>query len=441
MTVYTVLLSVALSATPNTWPGFLGQGGGEVDVASLPLEWSPSEDIAWTAVTPGYGQSSPVIQGDHIYVTSVDGENKQTLQVTCLSLTNGEVVWSKRATSMFPEKSSVYISRAAPTPLVDDRGVYAYFESGDILAYDHDGNPLWNRSLSKDYGNPTNEFGLSASPAQTADRLFVLVDDPKAAYLVAIDKTTGKPLWKTDRTPRTSWSSPAVVNLAGQPQIVCSSAGSVDGYDISSGEMLWTNTEVGGNTATTPIDAGRSTFLIAASPGRSGENAEKAKMSNGLMQVEKKGNQWDAKFLWTADGPTPSWASPIIHQGLAYWVNRVGAVYCLDATTGENLYTMRIPQSCWATPVAIGDRIYFFGKDGKTTVLAAGKSFEILAENDLWTEDNPPVNNTPNVDESSEERQRGNAMFSRPTVYGVAIVNGSIVLRTGSQVFCIRKTQ
>ncbi|MFV0446631.1 MAG: PQQ-binding-like beta-propeller repeat protein [Planctomycetaceae bacterium] len=441
MTSVSLLFTCILAAEPGNWPGFLGQPASAINSDTLPLRWSPTENLAWKSSLPGYGQSSPIIWQDHVYVTSVEGEMKEQLHVLCYSLADGALAWQKTHTSSYPEKNSVYISRAAPTPVADSAGVYTYFESGDVVAFNHSGEMLWSRSLTTDYGPPKNEFGLSASPVQMEDRIAILIDDVEQAYLVALSKASGEVLWKTDRTPRKSWSSPALVYVDGQPQIVCSSGGSVDGYNATSGERLWSYAEVGGNTATTPIGIGSNGFLIGASPGRDGENSELAKKSNGLMSVgiDAKG-AWQPRFVWTNPGPTPSWASPIVHRGFAYWVNRVGAVFCLDVQTGAVAYTVRIPQSAWVTPVGVDDRIYVFGKDGLTTVLAAGEEFEVLAENSLWSEDEPPLNRVPSSEGESDERRQSAAMFSRPTVYGAAIVDGSIVLRTGSQVFCIRQS-
>lgn len=424
-------------AQVETWPGFLGQGADDATAETVPLEWSP-DSLTWTQELPGYGQSSPVIYGGQIFTTAVDGENKQDLLIFAHRLGDGKHEWTHKAASTFPERSSVYISRAAPTPLVDEQGVYAYFESGDVLALNHQGKQLWTLSLSDKYGPPTNEFGLSASPVQVGDHVIILIDDPAAAYLVAINKSDGSVAWKTDRKPRTSWTSPALMTIDGQTQVVCSSDGSVDGYDPKTGEQLWSFDQVGGNTGTTPLPAGRDRFLVAASPGRDGKNAELARKSNGVMTVKKGDDGWKPEFVWTDPSPVPSWASPIEYRGLAYWINRAGVAYCLNAETGEEVYTERLPQSAWATPVGVGDHIYVFGRDGLTTVLAAGPEFKILAENSLWAEDSPPVNNLPETEETDERRKAAAAMFSRPVVYGVAIVDGSIVLRTGSKLFCIR---
>ncbi|MFM8724340.1 MAG: PQQ-binding-like beta-propeller repeat protein, partial [Planctomycetaceae bacterium] len=288
--------------------------------------------------------------------------------------------------------------------------MFAWFETGDHEALTHDGQHVWTTSLSTLYGKFTNKFGLSSSPVQTASSVIILVDDEGPSYLVALSKADGSVLWKTDRTSRTSWSSPALLTLAGQPQIVVSSAGSVDAWDPATGRQLWTYTDIGGNTATTPLPAGPDAFFVAASPGRSGENAAGAKKSNALIRVSRDGDSWKIEKVWMAAEATPSWASPFLHQGYAYWVNRVGVVYCIDVATGEQKYAQRTKQSCWATPIPIGDRIYFFGKEGTTTVLAAGPEFKQLASNELWPADAPPSDNgAPKTDETSQERKQANA--------------------------------
>ena len=434
LSLFMVNLTTTVVEAQQHWPGFLGAGHTPIAEDSVPLTWSPTENVAWKTATPGYGQSSPVIRDDRVYLTSIEGAKKETLHVVCCSLSSGEILWDKSVASTYPEKNSVYISRAAPTPVVDKDGVYAYFESGDVVAMSHNGDLRWKVSLSDRHNPPKNEFGLSASPVQLADRLVILIDDEGPSYLTAIAKQDGAELWRTERTARKSWSSPMLVPVGESQQIVCSSGGSVDGYDPKTGKQLWTFSEVGGNSNTSPIVVSDGTILIAASPGRDGENSKLAKQSNGLFDIA--GSDGKPGFRWTNPAPTPSWGSPIVHRGYAYWVNRVGVVYCLNAETGESVYTERIKQSCWATPVGIGDHVYIFGKEGLTTVLAAGNDFEVVAQNQLWKDKEPPINNVPTAEEDTEERRRAAAMFSKPTVYGVAIVDGHIVLRTGSQLFC-----
>ena len=437
-----IVLTLILLATEPApaWPAFLGNGASVVDPQTIPLNWSPEKNVAWTRELPGYGQSSPVIFNERIYVTTVEGKEKETLHIVCVNLKDGMQAWDRSFPSSYPQKNSLYISRAAPTPVVDEQGVYCYFESGDIIALSHDGEPIWKTSLTGEFGPPQNEFGLSSSPIQTRDQMIILVDDTGPSYLVSIEKSTGKIVWKTDRSSRKSWTSPALLPIAGTKHVVVSSAGTVDGYDPQTGQRLWQFTGLGGNTGTTPMPVDDGRFLIAGSAGREGDNAEGARKSNGLMSITRNGDEWKAEFLWTNPALAPSWGSPITHQGHAYWVNRVGAVTCVDIANGASLYVERIKQGCWATPVGLGDRVYIFGKDGLTTVLAPGPQFKVLAENPLWPPDAPPTNNIPSPEDESEERRRAAAMFSRPTVYGIAIINGSIILRTGSQLFCVRET-
>lgn len=418
----------------DRWPGFLGAGASEITTDGMPSTWTP-ESLAWKTEVPGYGQSSPVIWEDRVFVTCVDGAEKERLLVLCLGLADGEVIWSWEGKSGFTEKNSVYVSRAAPTPCVDANGVYAYFESGDVVALDFDGQERWTRSLTKDYGEPTNRFGLAASPVQTGDQIAIMVDDPASAYLVSLKKSDGSVAWKTDRGERGGWSSPFLVTVDGTPQIVCSSFGSVDGYDPATGDSLWTFADVGGNTAATPVDAGDGTFLVAASPGRRGENSESAKKSNGLMKIARDGDGWKADFVWRTPDATPSFASPILYDGYAYWISRAG-IYCIDAKDGSTAYRERL-ESSWATPIGVGDRVWLFGKDGLTTVIRTGGKFEVVSENSLWSDEKPPVNNLPAADNSSPERASASAGFSKPVLYGAAVVNGRLVLRSGSQVYCV----
>lgn len=432
-TLSCLLLVTSLQAK-DRWPGFLGAGATEITADGMPTKWT-ADSLAWTTEVPGYGQSSPVIWEDRVFVTCVDGPEKQKLLLVCLGLTDGKVIWTWEGKSGFTEKNSVYVSRAAPTPCVDADGVYAYFESGDVVALDLDGKVRWTRSLTADYGEPTNRFGLAASPVQTDDHIAIMVDDPASAYLVSLNKADGGVAWKTDRAERGGWSSPFLVTADGMPQIVCSSSGSVDGYDPTTGALLWTYADVGGNTAATPIDAGDGTFLVAASPGRGGENSESAKKSNGLMKIARDGDGWKTDFVWRTPEATPSFASPILHNGYAYWISRAG-LYCIDATDGSTAYRTRL-QSSWATPIGVGDQIWLFGKEGLTTVIRTGGSFDVVSENLLWSEENPPVNNLPAADNSSAERAANSGSFSNPVLYGAAAVNGRLVLRSGSQVYCV----
>ncbi|MFH5804953.1 PQQ-binding-like beta-propeller repeat protein [Alienimonas sp. DA493] len=426
----------AAEAGPPAWPAFLGQGATAPDPAAIPVEWTP-ESPKWTADLPGHGQSSPVVWDDRAFVTAVSGREKEALHVLGIDLKTGNTLWHRTTNSSDPVENTLYVSRAAPTPCVDRNAVYPFFESGDLYALDHDGEYLWHVPLWKKVGRFQNEFGLGSSPCQTADTLFVLKDDPSGpSVLIAIRKADGGILWTADRGEnRKSWASPAIVPVNGEPHVVVSSGGGVQGYDPATGEELWSLGEVGGNTAATPLPYADGSFLIAASPGRGGEDADAARISNGAVKVTKTDDGYSAEKLWTDEDLTVSWASPIVHDGRAYWVNRQGVLFCLNAETGEQLYASRTPAGgCWATPLAAGDRIYLFGKDGITATVAAGDEYELLATSRVWeegaTEANPDL-----APEDDPQRAGAAAMFSGITQYGVAADPAGLLIRTGSKLY------
>ncbi|MEZ6132271.1 MAG: PQQ-binding-like beta-propeller repeat protein [Planctomycetaceae bacterium] len=497
------------AGSPERWPGFLGMGATAIDPATLPLEWSPTSNVSWQAELVGTGQSSPLIWGDKVFVTSIDGNMKEDCHVTALSLADGRKLWDFKTESAQPVRSNYFQSRSAPTPAVDAERVYAFFETGKLIALSHDGKEQWVRNLVEEFGEFEVRIGLASSVAQTDDSVFVLVDHEGPSYLLAVDKATGETKWQTERFSRQSYASPIVLDICGQPQVVVSSAGSVDGYDPATGEQMWTMEGVGGNRSTTPLPFGDSRFLISASPGMHDEQLDEAKESNFAMQVVKTDDGFETKVLWKVAKAMPSFGSPMVHQGLAYWVNNVGVLYCFDAETGESVYTKRSGQLCWATPLALGDHIYLFGKDGLTTVIAAGRDFNIIAKNELiegaveageadvkrreerghqhgGTSDDPSKETKPAGDAtadigSNEQPERrggrpggdssqgrgsnetgggrptrpaadGNSSenggrpstrdgrtFADPVQYGYAAVNGSLVIRTGGKVYCLRK--
>ena len=438
--MHAVTLAIVLLAGQPDWPAFLGAGAAPAPADSLPLTWSPQENIAWQAPLPGYGQSSPVIAGGKVFITSIEGPLKDTCHVMAIDLATGKELWRHSLESSDKVKTSAYVSKAAPTPATDGQAVFAFFESGDVAAVSIDGQPLWHRSLAADYGKFKNEFGLAASPVLTSDAVIILADHEGPSYLIALSKRDGSVLWKTDRTSRVSWSSPALVPVGSRQQIVCSSAGSVDGYDPATGKQLWSLDNVAGNTAATPLSFADGRFLIGASPGREGgARAEGAQQSNLALAIDVLDSKYMPRVLWRTKDAMPSFASPMVYAGHAYWVNRSGVVYCFDAESGEPRYTERTKQSCWATPLGAGDRLYLFGKDGLTTVLRAGPKFEVLAENQLWDPATIKPNPAKAAEEDTEERRRAAAMFSGRVQYGIAVADGSLVIRTGDVLYCVRK--
>jgi len=382
-------------ASAANWPGFRGLGDSHAAVTDLPLTWSDTENTAWTVEIPGYGQSSPVVWNDRAFVTAVKGDNKEFLVIACVSVESGKVLWQKEVPSTLGVKQSNYVSRAAPTPVVDDNRVYAFFESGEFLAFTHAGEQVWSRSLAKEYGEIKGNHGLGGSPAQTETSLIVLVDHSGPSYLVALDKLTGATLWKKDRDERVSWSSPVVTDGPRGPEVVISSNGVVQCFLAKDGEPIWEVTGLKGTTVASATVTPEAVLVGSSEP-----------KNSMLIRRGGQGNVGETHVSWKADSATSSFGSPVIQEGRAYFVSKAKIASAVSLADGKTLWTERLPDSTWASAVAAGDRIYFFCTNGETVVVRTGDAYEKLAQNKLTVADR---------------------------VYGVAVVPQGFLIRTGTK--------
>ncbi|QDU82397.1 outer membrane biogenesis protein BamB [Polystyrenella longa] len=399
MKLLVLLLISAATLTGENWPLFRGAGNSLTSAENLPLTWSVEENIRWEADLSGYGQSSPVIWGDLVVVTFTEGEEKETLVVEGFDLKTGDSRWVYKQPSSAPAPVSNYISRSAPTPAIDANQVYAFFESGDTLSLNHQGELLWQRELQTEYGEFKGNHGLGSSPTLIDDALVVLVDHSGPSYLVAMNKTDGQNKWKVDRPERVSWSSPVVTGEGSEQQVILSSNGVLQRYSATNGELLWETEGLDGNTVPSATIA--ENYVLVGSNKRG---------QNQLFQIKPDSNELEP--VWQSKDQISAFGSPLIYGEYVYFVNKSGVASCLSLATGEEVWKERLPSSCWASAVGTGDRIYFFSNDGTTTVIENGAEFKKLSENSLPTEDK---------------------------VYGVALVDNAIVIRTGEKLTCIGK--
>lgn len=476
-------LTSVVSAADN-WPSFRGGGTSVSEAVALPVKWSPADGIAWRVPVPGYGQSSPIVWKDRAFVTSVDGPNKETGIVCAFDLRSGKLLWKKEYPTSQKQKSTPMTSRAAPTGAVDGDRVIELFESGDLVCLDHQGNERWKRALTTEFGAWENNHGMASSLAQDGERVFLLADHRgRSSWLMAIDKATGRTAWKVDRKPSSSWTSPIVATVQGQEQVVVSSAGTVEAFSPTDGKALWKLDGFAGNTIASPVAAGNR-IIIAAGESRMRPDAAAAPAhATGAILIESSGpvHQWEAKKAISQH------ASPLVYRGIVYFVTRAGMVQAHDLETGKELFVERLNDPCWATPVAAGDRIYFFGKSGITTVLKAGPTPVREGVNRLWDEaeftrrkeeakkkpenqvtfGRPPADakaDAARLDQAKSDQGKSNPTEAKraaappmgqpkagaapamsmgydavgDVVYGVAAVDGVWLVRTGTELFCIR---
>jgi len=454
-----IFLTLAAAPLPtDTWPGFRGDGSSHSTARALPTTWSPQENVAWRSELPGYGQSSPVVWKGRVFVTAIDGPEKEKVLVAALELATGKRLWVKEFASSHRGKNNPMMSRAAPTPVVDADALYCLFETGDLFAFSHDGAKLWHRDLVADHGEFKNNHGLGSSLAQTPRAVFVQVDHFGPSYLLAVDKATGKDLWKADRPQAPGWTSPVVTDWNGKPVVVASGGGTVIAYDAASGQELG---RVEGLTGLNIPSVCPSGGVIAVGAGENRLKPDPAASARSNCLIRFGGKDGAAlETVWGTKKVISGTASPVIHGGYAFYVSKSGFVHCLDLKTGEEKYAERLEDTPWATPVAAGEYIYFFGKSGVTTVLKAGPVFEPVAVNRLWTREEyaarlaaakkaaaptlpkPPEGKGPGsgppVPKEELEAMRYAAVGD--VVYGVAVVDGTILLRTGTELICVRAT-
>lgn len=426
------VLAALLPVTEDTWPAFRGDGANHTPARDLPLHWSPEENIAWTAAIRGYGQSSPVIWNDRAFVTSVEGAEKETCIVTAFDLATGEARWQQTFDAAQRIEMSNAVSKGAPSPVVDARGVYAFFESGDLIALSHAGEILWRRNLVADYGVTHMRHGLGSSLAHTADAVYVLIEQAAPSLLIAFDKADGAERWQAARNGSTAWTSPVVAEMGGRETILISSDTSLSQYDAESGALIQALDTLSGISIPSPAVSGEM-VVVGANSRRPSQAERTPERSNCAVRLPDSPGA-PIEMVWEGDGAQADYASPLIHQGNVYFVTARGDVQCRDLETGAVHYTERA-HPCWATPIAAGDRIYLFGKYGDVTVIAAGDAFEVLARNRLWP--------TPEGDEANaepaEEDPRSPNYTPKVTVYAAAAVNRTFLARTGNTLFAIRK--
>lgn len=287
---------------------------------------------------------------------------------------------------------------ATPTPVTDGERVWAFFGSGDLFCLDLDGNLLWCRSFAQEYEPYQNRFAMGSSPVLVDNILVLQCDHWGQSYLIGLDKQTGKNLWKTDRSEHVSWSSPLVVDVNGRSELIVCATFQVKGYDATTGTELWHVDGMTRECIPTPV---AENGLIFAVSGQKGETL--------AIRTGGRGDITGTHIAWRNSRNAPFVPSAVCLDGLYYLVGDDGIAACFEAITGELVWQKRLGGAFTASPVAAGGKIYFTDEQGTTSVVRAGRAFEVISKNRL--------------DE---------ATFSSPAVSG-----GELFIRTDRHLFCI----
>lgn len=391
------IVSAQLSIAAD-WPSFRGPGGNGIAAEGTPpTSWDESTNIAWKKELPGAGTSSPIVWKDHIYLTAhtgygVSAEERGDMEalkrhLLCFRLVDGELLWQKDIAAEQPEsryaKRMEWHGYASSTPVADADGVYCFFGKSGVHAFTHDGEPRWNTSV----GENTHGWGSAASPVLVGDRVVVNAFVESGA-LVALDRETGDETWRYEGL-KEAWDTPVVVKMKdGESELALGMFDKILGIDPTTGKELWSCEGAKWYSVGSPIAHEEVVYSLSGK----GFEATTAVRAGGRGEVTDSHRLWQVK-----KGSNVS--SPLLHDGRIYFAHDQGSFfYCLDAKTGEEVYTERLPGrfgTTYSSPVLAGGKIYLFSRQGGSVVIAPGDTYKVLAENPRL--DRSPVNSCPAI--------------------------------------------
>lgn len=400
------LWAICLSAAEN-WPQFRGaQSDGVADDAQLPDAWSTTRNVVWKSEIPGSGWSSPVVWGDRIFVTSVIsaippeapkkglyfGGNRESIptdehrwMVYAVDWKTGKIAWEREVHRGAP-RSSHHLKNtfASETPVTDGERVYACFGNLGLFVFDMDGKPVWSQTwapVRTRYG-----WGTAASPVLYEDRVYVVNDNDEQSYLMALDKRTGKQIWRVERDEGSNWSTPYIWENERGVEIVTSGTRKVRSYDLD-GHVLW---ELGGmSSIAIPTPFAQHGLLFLAS-GYVGDNVRPvfAVRPGAHGDISLKEGETSKEFIaWHLGQAGPYNPSPLVYGDYYYTLFDRGILTCHDARTGREIYgKQRIdPETLafTASPWASNGKLFALSEEGDTFVMQAGPQFKVLGKNAL----------------------------------------------------------
>ena len=377
-----------------TWSDFRGPWGNGLATAvdekprGLPLHWSETENVRWKTAIPHRGWSTPVVADGQIWLTTATADG-QDYFVICVDAGSGAIRLNERLFhSDDPEPLGNDMNGyASPTPVLEAGRVYVHFGSYGTACLDATTHKvLWQRT-----DLPCRHFrGPGSSPILFADLLILTMDGVDVQYLVALNKVTGRTVWRTDRTAdwndlgadgkpvsegdlRKAYSTPLVVDVNGTKQMLSVGAKALYAYDPASGRELWKVNHRAYSGAARPVYGKGIAYMITGF----------GKTDLFAIDVSGRGDITDSHVLWKTSSGMPRTPSPVLVGDLLFTVSDTGTATCLDAATGARIWREFVRGHHAASPLYADGRIYYFDQQGKTTVLKASREYEALATNTL----------------------------------------------------------
>jgi outer membrane protein assembly factor BamB len=367
----------AVSVAPAAdWPQFRGPtSDGHYTGPKLPTEWGPDTNFAWKTPIPGKGWSSPIVSNGKVFLTTaVPAGGGLSLRVVCIDATTGKPDWNVEARKADGSPHAhPKNSHASPTPVADGKHVYAHFGHFGTAALDFKGKVVW--AVPGLYRQPVH--GNGGSPVLADGLLVFSGDGADKQFVAALDAASGKTVWEQPRNNRVekpfSFGTPTVAEVGGKKQVVSQGSNVIAGHDLATGRELWRATFDGYSVIPKPVVAGGKVYFSTGFD----RPVTKAVRLGGSGDVTR------THVEWTQTRAATQIASPLLVGGELYVVSDNGIVSCLDAGTGEVIWSERLKGGYSASPLYADDKIYLTSEEGKGTLLAAGRKKEILGEFDM----------------------------------------------------------
>ena len=376
--------SAAQLANADNWPQWRGARlDGVSSETGLPAEWDKDsgKNIAWRLALPGPAGATPIVWGDHIFLTSVEGSDL----VLIAADTSGKILWKKTVGSGNKYVRGDEGNSASPSPSTDGKHVWTMMGTGVLACYDFAGKEIWKFDLQKRYGQFVIQHGFSSSPVLDGDRLYLQLIHSGGAKIVCLKKATGEQVWvqrrKTDARDECeqSYATPTIYRDEHLALLLTHGGDYIIAHRLSDGQEVW---RCGGLN---PKGQYNSTLRLVASPLAVPGMIIVPSAKNGPVLALRPDSHGDitnsaSAHLWSHPHNTPDVPSPLIYDGLVYLCRENGNLYCLDERTGEQYYEHRThPDRHRASPLYADGKIYVASRDGTVTVVKAGRQYEELA--------------------------------------------------------------
>jgi len=383
------LLVVRSAAGGENWTSYRGPTDqGHADASNLPIRWSEKENVVWKTAIPGKAWSSPVIWGDSIWLTDAPLDGSQLFAV-CIDKNTGKVLHRKRLQYIVaPQYCHPFNSYASPSPVIEDGRVYVSFGSPYNACLDSKtGEVIWERTDFVCY----HFRGPGSSPFLYKNLLILHFDGSDHQFVVAMDKQTGKTVWKTKRSvdfqdldPQTggpirvgdyrkAFSTPVIADVSGKPVLISLGSMALYGYEPETGKELWRVENIGSHSGTCRPVVGHG--LVFAPMGMGGEL--------WAVRPDGRGVVTDTHVAWKYKRAVPKRPSILLVDDLLFMVNNGGVAACVEAQTGKEIWKARIGGNFSASPIYADGKIYFFDESGKSTVIEAARQYKAIAVNQL----------------------------------------------------------